>query len=417
MSELLFYETPYESSFTATVTKAEPAEKGWAVQLDRTLFYPEGGGQPSDIGWIDNIEVSRVEKKSDGVWHYLAEKPESEQVRGLVKWSHRYDYMQQHTGQHILSAVMYRRFGYNTVAIHQGTEYTTIEIDRDSITQDEIEEIETVAIELINQNLPIRTKWVTDSEIAEYDLRREPKVSGDIRIVQLGRFDAVACGGIHTSSSGEVRLVKHVNTEKIRGRVRLYWKIGDRAIRDYDQKNRIVQTLVDWYSTQPPELLPRIESSLDELNEQRKRANYMESRIARLTAQQLFSAARTAAGDAVADAETRGAGTDGATAGRPAIITAEFEDEGKDFLKKVVQEFPDDASWAACLLNHQGESFQWLVAVSEKIDFDLNPYRKELLALIDGKGGGRAPMWQGVGTGKEGIPRLFEQFSSLTAAE
>src|SRR6056297_1028030 len=154
MSELLCYESPYESSFTATVTEVEPAGKEWAVQLDRTLFYPEGGGQPSDIGWIDNIEVSRVEKRKDSVWHYLAAKPENEQVRGLIKWSHRFDYMQQHTGQHILSAVMYRRFGYNTVAVHQGDEYTTIEIDRESISQDEISEIETAAIELINQNLP-----------------------------------------------------------------------------------------------------------------------------------------------------------------------------------------------------------------------------------------------------------------------
>ncbi len=412
MSELLFYETPYESSFTATVTKAEPAEQGWAVQLDRTLFYPEGGGQPSDIGWIDNIEVARVEKKSDGIWHYLREKPESEQVRGLVKWSHRFDYMQQHTGQHILSAVMFRRFGYNTVAIHQGSEYTTIEIDRESITQDEIEEIESVAIELINQNLPIRTKWVKDSEIGEYDLRREPKVSGDIRIVQLGSFDAVACGGIHTGNSGEVKLVKHVNTEKIRGRVRLYWKIGDRAIKDYDQKNRIVQTLVDWYSAQPPELLPRVESSLAELNEQRKRANYMESRIAGLTAQQLFSEAQAASGDTAA-----GPSGGPSVAGGTAVITAEFDDESKDFLKKLVQELPEDTAWAACLINHQGDTFQWLIAVSEQVEFDLNPHRKELLALIDGKGGGRAPMWQGIGTGKAGIPRFFDQFSSLTAAE
>ncbi len=394
MSELLFYESPYESSFTATVTEVEPAEKEWAVQLDRTLFYPEGGGQPSDIGWIDNIEVSRVEKRKDAVWHYLAAKPAHEQVRGLIKWSHRFDYMQQHTGQHILSAVMYRRFGYNTVAVHQGDEYTTIEIDREAISQDEINEIETVAIELINQNLPIRTKWVGDSEIENYDLRRKPKVSGDIRLVLLDTYDVVACGGIHTGSTGEVRLVKHVNTEKIRGRVRLYWKIGDRAIRDYDQKNTIVQTLVDWYSAQPPELLPRIESGLDELNEQRKRANYMESRIARLTAQQLFSEAQPA-GD-----ETT-------------VITAEFEDEGKDFLKKVVQEFPADAPWAACLINHQGDSFQWMAAVSEQLQFDLNPHRKELLASIDGKGGGRAPVWQGIGNDKEGLPRFFQRFSAL----
>jgi alanyl-tRNA synthetase len=394
MSELLYYETPYERSFTATVTEAEPAAQGWAVQLDRTLFYPEGGGQPSDIGWIDNIEVTRVEKQGSQLWHYLVDKPEHNHVRGLIKWSHRFDYMQQHTGQHILSAVMYRRFGYNTVAVHQGDEYTTIEIDRDSIGSDEISEIENAAIELINQNLPLRTKWVKDSEVEEYDLRRDPKVSGDIRLVLLDSYDVVACGGIHTGSTGEVKLVKHVNTEKIRGRVRLYWKIGERAIEDYDRKNKIVQTLGDWFSAQAPELLERVEGSLDELNEQRKRANYMESRVAGLTAQQLLSEARPGTG------------------GMP-IITAEFNGEGKDFLKKVVQELPDDTPWAACLINHQEQSFQWLIAVSEQLEFDLNPHRKQLLALIDGKGGGRTPVWQGIGSTPEGLPQFFAQFSRL----
>lgn len=394
MSELLYYEAPYETSFTATVTKVEPAEQGWAVQLDRTLFYPEGGGQPSDIGWIDNIEVTRVEKQGSELWHYLVNKPEHEQVRGLIKWSHRFDYMQQHTGQHILSAVMYRRFGYNTVAVHQGDEYTTIEIDRGSISSEDISEIEYAAIELINRNLPLRTKWVKDSEVEEYDLRRDPKVSGDIRLVLLDSYDAVACGGIHTGSTGEVKLVKHVNTEKIRGRVRLYWKIGDRAIADYEQKNRIIQTLIDWFSAQPPELLERVEGSLEELNEQRKRANYMESRVAGLTAHQLLDAAGSGADD-------------------PPIITAEFEENGKDFLKKVAQELPADTPWAACLINHQGQSFQWLITVSEQLEFDLNPRRKELLSLIDGKGGGRAPVWQGIGNKKEGLPQFFAQFSTL----
>ncbi len=393
MSELLYYESPYESSFTAKITAVEQVKKEWAVQLDRTLFYPEGGGQPSDIGWINNIAVNRVEKREGKVWHYLAEKPEDTtiEVRGLIKWSHRFDYMQQHTGQHILSAVMYRRLGYNTVAIHQGDEYTTIEIDTDSITQEEISEIETVAVEMINRNLPIRSSWVKESELGDYDLRREPKVGGDIRLVKLDTYDAVACGGIHTDSTGEVKLVKHIYTEKIRGRVRLYWKIGDRAIQDYELKNQTVATLVDWFSAPMQDLIPRVESTLRELTEQRKRANELESRVARLTAEQLLKGAQ----------------------GTLPVMLSEFEDEGKDFLKKIIQELPNDTEWAACLINHQGESFQWMVAVSEQVDFDFNAQRKELMSLIGGKGGGRPPVWQGIGTQKEGIPQLFKQFSAL----
>src|SRR6056297_2903660 len=390
-TQMIFYEEPYETEFTALVQRVEALKKGFRVSLDRTLFYPEGGGQPADRGTVAGIPVVQVEKNDGEVWHYLNERPPEGEVEGKIDWSHRFDYMQQHTGQHILSAVMYRRLGYNTVAIHQGDEYTTIEIDTDSITQEEISEIETVAVEMINRNLPIRSSWVKESELGDYDLRREPKVGGDIRLVKLDTYDAVACGGIHTDSTGEVKLVKHVYTEKIRGRVRLYWKIGDRAIQDYELKNQTVATLVDWFSAPMQDLIPRVESTLRELTEQRKRANELESRVARLTAEQLLKGAQ----------------------GTLPVMLSEFEDEGKDFLKKIIQELPNDTEWAACLINHQGESFQWMVAVSEQVDFDFNAQRKELMSLIGGKGGGRPPVWQGIGTQKEGIPQLFKQFSAL----
>ncbi|MDZ7794770.1 MAG: alanyl-tRNA editing protein [Spirochaetia bacterium] len=303
--------------------------------------------------------------------------------------------MQQHTGQHILSGVMYRRFGYNTVAIHQGEDFTTIELDIEDISKEDIEEIETAAMELINRNLPMRTRWVKDSDLEKYDLRRQPKVSGDIRLVQLDTYDAVACGGIHTVTTGEVKLLKHISTEKIRGRVRLYWKIGERAMLDYDYKNETVLTLVDWFSAQPQELLPRVEASLQELNEQRKRANIFESRVARLTAQQLLRDAH----------------------GEPALITAEFEDEGKDFLKKLVQELPADLPWAACVINHQGESFQWLVAVSEQVEFDFNKQKKELLALIDGKRGRQASCVAGGRQSQRGDTRAYLSTLALNGGD
>src|SRR6056297_691685 len=204
MSELLCYESPYESSFTATVTEVEPAGKEWAVQLDRTLFYPEGGGQPSDIGWINDIPVRHVVKQNGELWHYLDRAPSEVKVQGKIDWDHRYDYMQQHTGQHILSAVMYRDFGYNTVAIHQGEETTTIEIDTDDIEEKTISAIEKKAMDIVSQNLPMDTNWVKDDEIDKYDLRRDPKVSGDIRLVAIEGYDTVACGGVHTATTGEV---------------------------------------------------------------------------------------------------------------------------------------------------------------------------------------------------------------------
>src|SRR6056297_2250986 len=164
-TQMIFYEEPYETEFTALVKRVEALKKGFRVSLDRTLFYPEGGGQPADRGTVAGIPVTQVEKKDGEVWHYLNEQPPEAEVEGRIDWDHRFDYMQQHTGQHILSAVMYRDFGYNTVAIHQGEETTTIEIDTDDIEEKTISAIEKKAMDIVSQNLPMDTNWVKDDEI------------------------------------------------------------------------------------------------------------------------------------------------------------------------------------------------------------------------------------------------------------
>ena len=194
-TELLFYNDPYMTGFHARVKAVERANGEFEIVLDRTCFYPQGGGQPADTGSIDGIPVTDVKKKDGLVYHRMPSVPEKEEVDGEINWERRFDYMQQHSGQHILSAVLYRVIGYNTVSVHFGEEYASIETDAEHLTDSELVLLEEESNSLICRNIPIRGTWTTSDNLEGYSLRRETKVTGDVRIVALEDFDAVACGG------------------------------------------------------------------------------------------------------------------------------------------------------------------------------------------------------------------------------
>ena len=236
-TELLYYKDPYQTDFTATVLSVEKVtgkEEKWDVILDRTCFYPEGGGQPSDFGEIDGIRVEHVYKKDGDIFHRMVAAPDIKEVYCRIDWSHRYDYMQQHTGQHIISGALYES-GYETISVHQGMSITTIEVDKSDIPDEDLKLIEDLSNRVISKNIGVCSEWVNDTELEGLSLRRQSKVSGKIRIIRVGDYDQVACGGVHTKSTGEIECVKYVSVEKIRGHARIGWKIGRRVLDDYKE--------------------------------------------------------------------------------------------------------------------------------------------------------------------------------------
>jgi alanyl-tRNA synthetase len=396
MSDALFYESPYQSEFDARVLRREAAEDGLRVVLDRTLFYPEGGGQPADRGSLGGAEVRDVKKREGEIVHYLDTEPRSNEdgsVTGRIDWPHRYDYMQQHTGQHLLSAVMYRSFGYSTVSVHQGSEYLTIEVEAEDIPREQIEAIEDETAALIARNLPVRTAWVDAEEASALDLRREPQVSGTIRVVSVDEYDAVACGGVHTAGTGEVKLVKHIQSERIRGRLRLYWKIGDRALADYRMRTRVTAELSDLLSVPPDQLPGRLRAQQDELVELRRAADASEQRFAAAEAERLLGEAREQGGEQ----------------GGLRSVFAEYRGESKDFLRKLAEELREEEQFLLCAVNHSEKGMQWIVAAGPGVELPFNRLRSELLEPIAGKGGGKPPVWQGMGEEPEGAAEFYRR--------
>ncbi|ADK80013.1 alanyl-tRNA editing protein [Sediminispirochaeta smaragdinae] len=386
MTEKLYYQNQYQSEFKAAVLSSSKTDKGYEVLLDKTQFYPEGGGQPSDTGWIGEQPLLDVKKVGSDVVHLLQNRPAEGPVLCRLDWNHRFDYMQQHTAQHILSAVLYREFGINTLAVHLGEDFLTIEVDREEIDEGVLEKVDFLAQELVCRNLPIETFWTDDEKVASFDLRRTPKVSGHIRIVRLGNYDAVACGGVHCSKTGEVLLIRRCGVERIRGHMRIQWKAGGRAFRDYGEKMELVTRLCELNSVKSDEL------------EERSRQLIAEQQRLKVTIESLRREQ--------AAAEARNLSEQAAKA---SFLSRTFVGQEKDFLRNVADALTGEKPLLVALTNKTENGVQWLVAALGGLDFPFNELRKELLSAIDGKGGGKAPMWQGIGSNPEGIEAFYER--------
>lgn len=403
VTEKLYYDDPDLLEFTARVVRVTAgADEGRAsVVLDRTAFYPEGGGQPCDTGTIDGHTVVDVQKKAGEVIHMVAAAAgsfprEGAVVTGSLDGDRRRDYRQQHTGQHIISAALVKCGGHNTVSVHLGTDYSTIEVDSDSISDADIRAVEETANATIERAVPVKTSWVAESEIGSYPLRREPKVSGTIRVVQVGDADCVACGGVHVSNSRQVRLVRCIGSESIRGRVRLLWKIGDRALEDYRLKDLAVRNIGGQLSAQPHEIVERVAKLGEQVRELESTSKRQRERICRLAADSLMAGAETEKGRRV--------------------ITAEFHNEEKDILRGICKALSEETGILACLTNDTGDQLQWSIVAGPASGADVPGMLDELLPVIDGKGGGKPTMWQGIGQNRAAAGEFLATFRSLAGA-
>ncbi len=223
-TEKLFYQDSYMRAFTARVLKAERDEQGhFYVVLDRTAFYPTGGGQPHDTGTLNSVHVYDVEEIGGEVRHYIEDPVDvHHEIAGEIDWERRFDHMQQHAGQHILSAAFAEMVGYQTVSFHLGQQICSIDLDAVDLTDEEIMQVENKANDIILENRPVETRWVSAEELSQYPLRKEVSVSDNIRLVIIPDFDYNGCGGTHPNSTGQVSALKMLHWEKQKKKVRVY---------------------------------------------------------------------------------------------------------------------------------------------------------------------------------------------------
>jgi alanyl-tRNA synthetase len=243
MENKLYYQEAYIKDFQAKVLKQERDESGkWYVVLNQTAFYPTGGGQPYDTGVIAGSRVIEVEEINGEIRHYLESPIEMTDafVAGSINWDRRFDHMQQHSGQHILSAAFDNLFGFRTVGFHLGAETLTIDLETETLTEQEALQAEELANQIILENRPIEPKWVSDEELADFPLRKALKVTENVRLVIIPDYDYNGCGGTHPSSTGEVQAIKILDWERQKKNIRLQFVCGDRVLRQLGQKQKVL---------------------------------------------------------------------------------------------------------------------------------------------------------------------------------
>jgi len=287
-TEKLYFQDAYLKEFTARLIGRETVDGHPVVILDRTAFYPESGGQPHDLGWLNGIKVIRVEEEGEVILHFLEEDLTSEEVNGLINWSRRFDHMQQHTGQHILSQSFYEIIKGETLSFHLGQDESSVEISLPSIQEKTLAEVEELANRIVFSDLEIKSYFLTEDKINTIPLRKPPKKSGLIRVVEVDKFDYSACGGTHCRRAGEVGLIKILRQEKIRGNLRFYFVCGFRALREFEKRRMWLQNTARLFSSEEGEVQSCAEKTLAELKNLKKRQKKIEEKLALYESQEML---------------------------------------------------------------------------------------------------------------------------------
>ncbi|MEH7224997.1 alanyl-tRNA editing protein [Bacillus sp. JJ1566] len=289
MSKKLFYENPYLTSWKTEVSNIIKHDDHCLVTLKETAFYPEGGGQPSDTGLIDNIPVMDVFQESGEVYHKLPHPPENREVECEIDWELRYDHMRQHTGQHLLSAICINEYDAHTSSFHLGKDTISIDLSVPEFRNEHLLHIENQVNKAIYENREIKTYFVTREQASALPLRKMPDVEGDdMRIVEIDGIDTSACSGTHVSRTGELGLMKLLKTEKSKGNTRVYFIFGGRALKDYQATHSILTTLANQHSTNREGLIEKIAKIEVENKQYQREIEELKGKINQLLAKDLI---------------------------------------------------------------------------------------------------------------------------------
>ena len=392
MTKRLYYQDSYLKEFKAKVLKKIKIDNQPAVILDETAFYPTSGGQPYDVGVIQDVSVVEVAEEGDEIIHILKEELKEEinsEVIGKIDWERRFDHMQQHLGQHILSGALIEIYGAETVSFHLGEKVCTLDIAKEKTTEEEVKKTEECANEIIFNNRPVKCYFLEgEEELKRLNLRKMPDRKGKIRIIEVENFDLSACGGTHCRTTGEVGLIKITKWEKRGEKIRLEFICGWRAWGDYFWKNELIKNISNKLTIKDSELGEAIDRMLEEQKEIRKELKEFKEKLQEYEARNL-------------------------------INESSLVDDGIKIIKKVFEEknFQEVMGLGQKMINlddnvvvlagikgkEEGEGAKILFACSRALKYDMNRLIREAGKFIEGRGGGAPNIAQAGGKKAEGI--------------
>jgi alanyl-tRNA synthetase len=391
MTSRLYYTDSYLTTFDARI--AESADGGRKVYLDRTAFYPTSGGQPFDVGTIGGVAVTDVVDESDRVAHLLEEplRDGLETVACAIDWTRRFDHMQQHTGQHLLSAGLADMYGHQTVSVHFGAGSSSLDLAAGAMARDEVVAAEQRANELVVENRPVTVAFEDAGAVG--GLRKASAREGPLRIVTIDGIDRSACGGTHVRATGEIGPILVRRVDRVKKQVRLEFACGLRAVRraraDFDQLSRLAQRL----SAALDDVPALVESQAERLRAADAQCRRLEAELHAFRARSLY---------------------DGVTADSTGVRQSiqRRETGALDQLRGLAQAYC--ALPRTVFIGAVDDPPAILVAASDDSGVDAGHTLKAALASVGGRGGGSPRIAQGTVPGPELIPKLLDELARAT---
>ena len=392
MSKRLYYEESYLQEFKGKILEKVKIDGKPALILDKTCFYPTSGGQPNDLGYIQGVPIIDVIEDNEKIIHVLKEGIKEgcgDTIIGKIDWERRFDHMQQHLGQHILSGALMKLWSAETVSFHLGEEVCTLDIAKEELTEEEAKKAEECANEIIFDNRPVKCYFVEgEEELKRLNLRKVPEKTGKIRIIEVEDFDLSACGGTHCRATGEVGMIKVTKWEKRGEKIRLEFICGWRAWEDYFWKNELIKNISNKLTIKDSELGEAIDRMLEERKEIRKELKEFKEKL------QDYEAKRLIDESSLRD-------------NRIKIINKVFEEnnfqEVRGLVQKIINLDDSVVVLAGIKSKGEGEGAKILFACSRVLKYDMNGLIREAGKFIEGRGGGAPNFAQAGGKKAEGI--------------
>ncbi|MBD7985646.1 alanyl-tRNA editing protein [Sporosarcina sp. Sa2YVA2] len=377
LKDRIYYEDAYQKTFISRIlhTSKDVQDRPYAV-LENTAFYPTGGGQPHDAGTLNGIIVIDVEEVDGEIRHFLAEALHSnDEVEGQVDWNRRFDHMQQHAGQHILTAAFVELFSFPTISFHLGKGLVSIDLDVEDISPEQLSAAERFANEIILENRPIQTKFITEDELQHYNLRKQLAVTDEIRLVIIPEFDYNGCGGTHPRSTGEVGLLKIISTEKQKRKIRVHFVCGNRVLDQLHRKHEELSTASKLLSAPEDGVAAAIDKLLETNRATEKSLEDAQEALLIFEAKELI------------------------TRQTDSVIKASFTNRTVQELQKLARLLVGEGndSIIALLTAENGDKIQFVAARGPSATASMKAVSAAVLPLVNGKGGGNDAFVQGGG--------------------
>lgn len=373
----LFYKNQYLKEFEAKVIEVKEVENKYHIILDRTAFFPGGGGQQCDLGEIDGKEVLDVYEKNKEIYHVVSEEIKvGSIVLCKIDWDRREDGMHQHLGQHVLSGCFFKLFNANTVSIHLGKEISTVDIIG-QLDEEKVRKAENLANEVIRKGLEVNFLVPSEEELETMNLRRDlPNTEDEIRVVKIGDLDINACCGVHPSKTSDLRMIKIKKFEKNKGNTRIEFLAGQRAVNDSLNKDRVIRNICNYLSSNEDEALNGIKNLKDSLEEIKSEKKKLEEELLGYEVNSLLESKN----------DTN------------KIIHKVFTDKAVEYVKKLANKLSENNKVICLFAIKNKEKANIILSSSKNIkNINMGHVFKEFASIINGKGGGSKTLAQGVG--------------------